>query len=127
MQQITVRVEETTKESLEGEAEDRGENLSQYIRHLLRTRSDDEANTTDDDRVQELRERIDDLRDDREEMIRLEARTEQLEAEVERLREERDRYQSRYHESQGKLKVRNSSEESDDTESRGLLARLLGR
>ena len=126
MQQITVRVEETTKESLEGEADERDENLSQYIRHVLRARNDDDVDATDDDRVQELRRRIDDLRDDREEMIRLEARTEQLEAEVERLREERDRYQSRYHESQGKLKVRNSSED-EDTASRGWLARLLGR
>lgn len=117
MEQLTLRVDENTKESLESEAAENSQSTSAYVRDLLRDRHEDDV---DQDEVAELRERIDDLRDDREEKIRLEARVQLLEQEVDRLRDERDRLQARYHESQGKLKVHHSEKD-------GVLERVRDR
>ncbi|SIS00594.1 hypothetical protein SAMN05421858_5125 [Haladaptatus litoreus] len=121
MEQITLRVSEHRKESLEESAADSGESLSEHIRKRLRTQDDapGESEQVEElrERVEEQRERIDALRDDREERIRLEARLEQLESDLDRVRDERDSAQARYNETQGKLKVHNSERD-------GVLARF---
>lgn len=122
MEQITLRVPASLKESLKEAAESHDESLSAYIRQQLESEGehggDSERVEALQNRIDSLRsdlaekqERIDDLRDDREERIRLEARVEQLEADLERVREERDSAQARYNEAQGKLKVHHSEQD----------------
>jgi chromosome segregation ATPase len=62
MDQITLRVSPSTKESLEDEADEAGESLSEYLRTLIRTRHDS------DDRVSELEARTDALADERDQL-----------------------------------------------------------
>ncbi|MFB9807422.1 hypothetical protein ACFFQF_20325 [Haladaptatus pallidirubidus] len=113
---------------LKAEHEQEVNRLEEKVRELQAEHEQkvNELETEHEQEVSELRDRIDALREDREEKIRLEARVDQLERDLKRVREERDSAKARYNEAQGKLKVRNSSDGQDD-DSRGFLARLLGR
>jgi len=74
MEQITVRLQADTLDEIEAEAEDSGQSRSDYIRDVLRSRHDSDAD------VERMRERIEEL----------ETETEKLEAELREVRSDRN-------------------------------------
>jgi chromosome segregation ATPase len=127
---VTVRMTAEKAEELSNEAEQRGVSRAQFLRGLIDGRdallnSGDES--TDSDREsdgsaeerKELREKLEDakerMHEEEKQRIRYEERIERItdtrDAAIEekkQLAEEKDKWQNRYHESQGKLKVHNS-------------------
>jgi Ribbon-helix-helix protein, copG family. len=87
MDQITIRVESPTLQSLEEEAEDDGVTRSEYIRNLLRNRHE----PTED--VESLRREVaqyeTELENVRGEKKKLSEKVDELETEVERLKNEK--------------------------------------
>lgn len=83
MQQITLRVSESTKESLKGEAEDREQTLSDYMRDLIAQRNEDTITQDEYDRLRDEHGRLQD------EHERLQSEHERLRTEVERVRREK--------------------------------------
>lgn len=101
MEPITVRLQANTKESLQGEADERDMSLSEYVRELVsRGREYDPADAEGDvsglrDRVDELEAEVDTLREQRnearEKVATLEGRLDEVRA---RLEDKDDRIQS---------------------------------
>jgi chromosome segregation ATPase len=76
MEQITLRVTESTKESLESEAKDSNQTLSDYMRDLIDSRTEDTVSADEYDRL-------------REEHEKLQSEHERLRTEVDRVRREK--------------------------------------
>lgn len=76
MRQITLRVSESVKDSLQGEAEDNNQTLSDYMRDLISRRNEDTVPQEEFDRLQRKYEK-------------LQAEHDRLRTEVERVREEK--------------------------------------
>lgn len=102
MEPLTIRVEANTKDSLKGEAADRDMSISEYVRELVATAREYDADGGEDadtadlrDRVAELEEEVDTLRaernDAREEVSNLQGRLEEVRA---RLDDKDDRIES---------------------------------
>ena len=144
MEPITIRLQPNTKESLEGEADERGMSLSEYVRELVSTAREydavggDEADTAAlRDRVAELEDTVDTLRAERnearEEVSNLEGRLEEVRA---RLEDKDDRIEhlegqiqvkdGRLDELEKRTAAANKKAELQPREPRGVLDRLRG-
>ena len=108
MEQITLRVQENTKESLQEEADEADKSLSEHIRTLIRNRHEDAG---DDERVQDLQQRLEELRSEREELLQDSVRVEFLQDELERVREERDEAIRRAERNEARLAVHSSEQD----------------
>lgn len=84
MQQITLRLDEDTLESLEGEADENGVSRSEHIREVIDSRHEaDDLRSEHEEEVERMR------REHAEEVRALRDRIEELETDVERLENEK--------------------------------------
>jgi hypothetical protein len=130
-QNVTVRVTKETAEQLSEEADERGMSRAQLLRELINSRevllgsghasdgdhsSSGRESDVSDEQLTDLREQLTEAREkmheEREERIRYEERVTLLEREKEQAVGEKNRWQNKYHEANGKLKVHHSERES---------------